>query len=180
MATEERMSRNENQAVPEVRNEKELAALSYVWIFSIFILLARRENSFIQHHARRGTVLFALSLLFWWIPVLYYGEILVLVLSVLGFIKASMGDEYLLPVLSEIADGTLHRREVRGYMAKVREEAGKIAESAEQAVSRGPSSEESARMLVLTDRLAADEDEIQKLEEEVKKVEGELEALKKG
>jgi len=61
---EERVTRNPNAVpeAPEERNEKELAALGYLWVFGLIILVTKRANPFIQHHARRGTVLFVLSL----------------------------------------------------------------------------------------------------------------------
>ena len=97
------------------RREKELAALSYLWIFSVVILIAKRDNAFIQHHARRGFILFILSLLLWPVAILRYGEILILALMIFGFINATMGHENTIPVLSEIADGTLRLKHLKRY-----------------------------------------------------------------
>jgi len=173
MENGERLSRAQNQPVPDDSNAKQLAALSYVWIFSLLILLARRENGFIQHHARRGIVLFALSLLFWWIPFLHYGEILILAIAVMGFIQASMGNEFRLPLLSEIADGTLRRREIQGYADQAKREAGKMAQSVSEL---GPSAadEASAKIEGLANRVADDEGELHRLEEEVHQLEAEI------
>ena len=97
------------------RRNREFAALSYLWIFSLVILLAKRDDPFIQHHARRGFVLFLLSILLWPFPVLHYGEFLILALCLFGFITASMGNENTIPVLSEIADGTISLKHLRHY-----------------------------------------------------------------
>lgn len=97
------------------RKEKELASLSYLWIFSLPILLAKRDSTFIQHHARRGFVLFLLSILFWAFPILHYAEFIVLALALYGFIAAAMGNENTFPVLSEIADGTLRLKHLKHY-----------------------------------------------------------------
>jgi len=96
-------------------NERQFAAMSYVWIFSIFILLGKRDSEFIQHHARRGTILFLVSLILGAFPILWYGEILVLLLDVLGFLAAATGNENNLPLLSEISDGTISARHFRNY-----------------------------------------------------------------
>lgn len=105
---------DENQTSPQDR-ERELAALSYLWIFSVIVLFSKRENIFIQHHARQGFVLFILSLLLWPIDILRYGEFVVLALSVLGFISAAMGNELHIPIIREMADGTLRLFHLRRY-----------------------------------------------------------------
>ena len=84
--------------------EKELAALSYLWIFSIIIVIAKKESTFIQHHARRGVVLFIASILIWLVPILRFSEFIIFGLMILGFISASMGNQNTIPILSDIAD----------------------------------------------------------------------------
>jgi uncharacterized membrane protein len=96
-------------------NEREFAAFSYLWIFSILILLGKRDNEFIQHHARRASVLFLLSLIFWAVPFLRYGEFLILVLMIFGFITAAQGNENATPILSEFADGSLRPGHIKHY-----------------------------------------------------------------
>lgn len=100
---------------PSEQREKEFAALGYLWIFSIMILLAKRDSHFIQHHARRGFVLFLLSILLWVFPAFHYGEFAVVALGLYGFITAAMGNENHTPILSEIADGTLKRKHLNHY-----------------------------------------------------------------
>lgn len=95
--------------------EKQLASLSYMWIFSVLVLLSKRESIFIQHHARRGSVLFILSIVFWLVPYLKLAEFLVIALMIFGFVVAAQGDENLTPVLSELADGTLRLKHLKNY-----------------------------------------------------------------
>lgn len=92
----------------DIEKNKELAALSYVWLFSIVILLARKDSPFVQLHARQGTILFFLSILLWPMGSLRYLEFLLLGLMVLGFIEAGMGHIYRLPVIGDLAEGNLN------------------------------------------------------------------------
>jgi len=101
-------------------NEREIAAFSYLWIFSILILLGKRDNEFIQHHARRASVLFLLSLILWAVPFLRYGEFLILVLMIFGFITAAQGNENSTPILSEFADGALRPMHIKHYWKVVK------------------------------------------------------------
>jgi uncharacterized membrane protein len=93
----------------DIKKNKDLAALSYLWLFSLIILLARRDSPFIQLHARQGVVLFVFSILLWPIGILRYGEFVILALAVLGFIEAAMGHPYRIPIISDIAEGKIRR-----------------------------------------------------------------------
>ena len=185
----------------EFTREKEFAALSYVWIFSLFILLAKRDDSFIQHHARRGFVLFILSIIFWFVPVLRYGEFLVLALVIFGFIKAAMGEENTLPVLSEIADGTMRARHIKHYwhhakhgaikvvkpdhvtpafQAELREQEKELSEQEKMLEKEKQMIEmEDKKLSSLFHRVEEDEKHIHKLEDEVHHLEEEIGDLKK-
>ncbi|PIZ74533.1 hypothetical protein COY07_00435 [Candidatus Peregrinibacteria bacterium CG_4_10_14_0_2_um_filter_43_11] len=105
----------ENISVPsqDIEKNKELAALSYLWIFSLIILVARRDSTFIQFHARQGVVLFLLSVLLWPFDFLRYGEIVILALMILGFIQAAMGNTNRVPVIGDIAEGKFGLSDVR-------------------------------------------------------------------
>lgn len=183
------------------RREREFAALSYLWIFSVFILLAKRDSHFIQHHARRGFSLFLFSILFWAFPFLHYGEFLILVLSLYGFIVAAMGNENALPVLSEIADGTLRLRHLKHYWhhtkhgmikvikpdhvapllkAEIKEqhkeltEQEKILEQEKQMIDK-----EEKKLSSLFHRVTDDEKRIDELAEEVHTLERQMDEIKK-
>jgi uncharacterized membrane protein len=196
MDMEEKQSRTQ-----EFKREKEYSALSYLWIFSLFILLAKRDDSFIQHHARRGFVLFVLSILLWLVPVLRYGEFLVLALMIFGFIKAAMGEENTLPVLSEIADGNLRARHIKHYwhhakhgaikvvkpehvtptlVAEVKEQEKELSEQEKLLEKEKHMIEiEEKKISSLYHRVAEDEKQIDKLEDEVHHLEDEMKELKK-
>ena len=192
------MTRNP-EAVPEVpeeQNEKELAALSYLWIFSVILLVAKRGNPFVQHHARRATVLFALSLLFWFVSWLQYGEFLVLALSLFGFIQAATGNENHTPVLSEIADGTFGKKDLKHYYMKAKDGSIKVIKpdyvpnpmEAERKVETAPEVPvakpgvveiEEEKLSATYHRLTEDENEVHRLENEVKRLEAEVASMKK-
>ncbi len=45
----------------DVEKNKVTAALSYIWIVSLYGLLFRRDSDFVQWHAKQGTFLFAVE-----------------------------------------------------------------------------------------------------------------------
>ncbi|MFH1012851.1 MAG: hypothetical protein V1760_03845 [Candidatus Peregrinibacteria bacterium] len=94
-----------NIPASDIERSKQLAAISYLWIFSFIILLARRDSPFVQLHARQGLILFVLSIVLWPWEITRYAEILILALMVLGFIQAALGRVYRIPVIGDIAEG---------------------------------------------------------------------------
>ena len=89
----------------DVEENKLLAALSYVWILCLVPLLAKRESKFAQFHAKQGLVLFIIDLiasLFFWFPL--FGQLLMLLLlvvSILGIVKAYNGEWWKMPLVYE-------------------------------------------------------------------------------
>lgn len=84
----------------DIRENKELAAVSYAWAMSIIIFFARKESKFVRFHARQAILLFILSIIFWFIP--YIGRFLELFVAgfmVMGFINAFKGSYFRLPLL---------------------------------------------------------------------------------
>ena len=104
----------------DIKDNKDLAAMGYVWIFSIIILLARRESPFIQLHARQGLVLFLMSLVLWPLEITRYLEFVVLALALLGFIQAATGKEYRIPVIADIAEGKIGIKDLKRYWYNVK------------------------------------------------------------
>ena len=100
---------NNMDKTKDIEKNKDIAALSYLWVFSLIILLARRDSDFIHMHAKQGTLLFVMSILLWPIEILRYAEFLVLALVILGFIEAVSGHEYRIPVIADIADGKIRK-----------------------------------------------------------------------
>lgn len=178
---------------------REVAAISYLWIFSIFVLLAKRDSAFIQHHARRGFILFLLSLVLWPFGILRYGEILVLAAAILGFINASIGRENHIPILSEFADGTLRWIHIKHYWHKTKhgtikmvkqdhvtpafrhelKEQEKELSEQEKLLQREKQmlETEEKKLSSLYHRLHDDENELHKLEDEVHTLEGKVDKL---
>lgn len=98
---------NTESSIPaqDIEKNRTLAALSYLWAFSLIVALARRDSPFVQLHARQGLVLFVISVLLWPFGIARYAEVLVLALMTLGFIQAAMGNSYHIPVIGELAEG---------------------------------------------------------------------------
>lgn len=84
-----------------------LAAFSYIWVLFLIPLLARRDSKFCQWHAKQGLVLFLVELvgsLVFWIPIIGWALLLVvIILAVLGFLKALIGEYWEMPWLGQYA-----------------------------------------------------------------------------
>ncbi len=88
----------------DIHENKDLAAISYVWILAVVIYITKRQSPFVNFHAKQALILFALSLIVGMFGVL--GNILLLVilgLSVLGFLNAAQGLKKDLPFIGPIA-----------------------------------------------------------------------------
>lgn len=89
--------KKEIKKIPPTTDRNLLAALSYVWILGLVILIIKRNDAFIQFHAKQGVVLFLVSLV-GFIPVIgWILWALAVAGMVLGFINAWQGKEYKLP-----------------------------------------------------------------------------------
>lgn len=85
---------------------KDIAALSYAWVLSVFIFFWKRDSAFVHFHAKQGLVLFGLSIVFWMIPIIgRLLELAVLACCVLGFLNAASGKQKSLPIVGDIALG---------------------------------------------------------------------------
>lgn len=90
----------------DIELNKDIAALSYAWVLSVFIYVFRRHSAFVRFHARQGMVLFALSVVFWFVPVIgRILEIFVLLFVVVGFVSAIQGQWRQLPLVYPISSG---------------------------------------------------------------------------
>ncbi len=89
----------------DVEANRLFAALSYAWLLCLFPLVFRRHSKFAQFHAKQGFVLMIVELilgLVMWIPVI--GQIIfliVLIMSIVGFIKAYNGEHYKMPFIHQ-------------------------------------------------------------------------------
>ena len=86
------------------QDEKLWAALSYLWIVSLIVLATKKNNEYIRHHANQGVLLFVLSFV-GLIPLIgWLISLLILILMVLGLIKALQGEKWVLPLLGKTAE----------------------------------------------------------------------------
>lgn len=90
----------------DVEENKDIAALGYVWILSIVVFFTRKNSPFVRFHAKQGIVLFILSVAFWMVPMVgRLLELVVLALCALGFINAAQGKRKDLPLIGAFARG---------------------------------------------------------------------------
>lgn len=82
-----------------------MAALSYLWILSVVMLLLKKEDKFVQFHAKQGLVLFLCSMVLWVIPIIgWLLNMVVTIAVIVGFIMAIQGKEYKMPVVGDLAE----------------------------------------------------------------------------
>lgn len=86
-------------------NAKLLAALSYLWVLSALVLVLFRGNDYISFHAKQGLVLWLLSIVFWFVPVIgWLANLAVMVLILIGFLQALEGKRWTMPYIGTLAD----------------------------------------------------------------------------
>lgn len=89
-----------------------IAAISYLWILSIIILLVKKDSDYVRFHAKQGVVLFgfsvALSILGFIIvlllPIIWLLDLVIFVAVIVGFIQAIQGKRYKMPVVGDLAE----------------------------------------------------------------------------
>lgn len=93
---------------PDIVENKDIAALGYVWLLSVFVFLYKRDSAFVRHHARQGIVLCIASILFWSIPIVgRFLELPVLALMIMGFLNAAQGRYNPLPLVYALSHGDM-------------------------------------------------------------------------
>lgn len=82
-----------------------MAALSYLWLLSVVMLLLKKEDPFVKFHAKQGLVLAIASIVAGVIPFLGWFLLVPIVIigEIIGFIMAIQGKEYKLPVIGDLA-----------------------------------------------------------------------------
>ena len=97
----------------DIEKNKDIAAMSYIWILSVVVLYARRDSPFAQYHARQGLWLFVISIPLWLVPGIgHLLELFVLAGMIIGFINAAQGKEHDVPIIGQLAKGTLTLRDI--------------------------------------------------------------------
>ena len=87
----------------DIEKNKTEAFLSYFWILSLYVYLVKKKSKFAQFHAKQGLVLFALSFA---TIVPFFGQLfglVLLVVSVVGMIKAYNGEWYKIPFVYDLS-----------------------------------------------------------------------------
>lgn len=90
---------NEIKKIPPTSDQNMIAALSYIWIVSLIMLVVKKNDDFVQFHAKQAIILFLLSLL-GFIPVIgWIVWALAIAGMVVGFIQAWKGKRFELPLV---------------------------------------------------------------------------------
>lgn len=105
MPKEKQLGKKTNTNDQDVEENKTVAALSYAWILCLVPLLGKRDSKFAQFHAKQGLILFGIELvasMFVWFP--FFGQLFMLMLivvAVMGIIKALNGEWWEIPYIYE-------------------------------------------------------------------------------
>lgn len=97
--------KNENKNQNTIsNNDKNLAALSYVWCISLLVFFQKNKTPFIRFHAAQAFTLFILSIVCWFIPFINQPLLFFIgVLMIIGFLNAVAGKYYEIPVIAHLA-----------------------------------------------------------------------------
>lgn len=86
----------------DVEENKTFAAVSYLWIVSIVILLTKGDSKFAKFHAKQGTALFILSVFTVWIPIIGWAiNLLLMIVMLVGLINAANGKWWKVPLIGD-------------------------------------------------------------------------------
>jgi len=85
--------------------EKNLAALGYIPVICLIILIIKKHHPFICFHAKQGLIMCLCFFLFWYLPIV--GAVLnffLVALIFVGLIKAKEGEYWKAPILGNLAE----------------------------------------------------------------------------
>jgi uncharacterized membrane protein len=83
----------------DVELNKNIAALSYIWVLCLIPLLGKKNSEFAQFHAKQGLILFIASMLTWLPIVGWFLSMIILVVSIIGIIKTLSGEWWEIPYI---------------------------------------------------------------------------------
>jgi uncharacterized membrane protein len=96
----------------DVAENKDLAAFSYLWVMSVVVFIFKRHSPFVRFHAKQAMVLFVISIIGWFIPVVgRFIELIVLVGMVYGFLAAAQGQRKDVPIIGPLSRGEITIRQ---------------------------------------------------------------------
>ncbi|MFH0819857.1 MAG: hypothetical protein V1892_02385 [bacterium] len=97
----------------DIEENRYWAALSYLWILFLFPLIFRKKSHFAQFHAKQGLVLTLAWFVVWvlgaipvlgWLIIIPLGNLILVILSVLGILNALAGKYWKIPYLHQYAE----------------------------------------------------------------------------
>ncbi len=109
MATKKKTHKKSKQQIHDI--DKVVAALSYVWIFTLIPFVFYHNHKWVYAHAKQGLALFVFELILLaisLIPILGWmvagiGWLFVVTVAVIGIAHALSGEAYEIPFLSKYA-----------------------------------------------------------------------------
>ena len=96
-----------DQKDKDIEENKTIAAIGYIWILCLIPLLLKKNSKFAQFHGKQGLVLFIVDIIgfvFFWIP--FFGwllGLLLIIVSIIGILKALSGGYWKIPVIGDFA-----------------------------------------------------------------------------
>lgn len=96
-------SQNTPATVQPTSDQRIWAVVGYLWILSLVALALKKKDSYVRFHASQGVGLLAL-----WViglivfPLMFFINIIVLIFTVLGIIKAWTGEQWAMPIIHDI------------------------------------------------------------------------------
>ncbi|HAM88847.1 MAG: hypothetical protein US83_C0006G0083 [Candidatus Falkowbacteria bacterium GW2011_GWC2_38_22] len=91
----------------DIEENKTVAALSYIWVLCLVPLITKKKSKFAQFHAKQGLALFIIEIIgtfVFWIPLIGWAlAIAVLVVSILGILKALNGEWWKIPYVYDFS-----------------------------------------------------------------------------
>ena len=96
----------------DIEQNKDIAAFSYLWMMSVVVYFLRKKSPFVRFHAKQAMVLFLLSVIVWFVPLINrFLELGVLCLMVFGFINAAQGLRKDVPIVGPLSRGEMSVRD---------------------------------------------------------------------
>ncbi|TSC61664.1 MAG: hypothetical protein G01um1014106_718 [Parcubacteria group bacterium Gr01-1014_106] len=99
-------------ASADVEQNRFVAALSWLWVLSIVILLIKKDSPYVQFHARQGFLVFLIGMILW-VVFAFLGpfgwffqwvlQTVLFVVIVVGFVQALRGKWWTIPVIGSLA-----------------------------------------------------------------------------
>lgn len=90
----------------DIQENKLIAALAYLWVISIVVLLVKKDSKFAQFHAKQGLVLFLASIVAGFIPIIGWFLLypIIGIIGLIGIIQALMGKYWRIPLVADLAE----------------------------------------------------------------------------